>query len=84
MSYRKYPKYFCFCFNSYLIGVLSREILDRRNNSLSNQLTIGGRGLLLDKLRLLAADWSKQAKAKEYRDGVTVSKSYYKAFSVHE
>lgn len=48
--------------NSYLIWVLSREILYRRNNSLSNQLTIGGRSLLLDKLCLLTADWGKQAR----------------------
>lgn len=49
----------------YLIGVLSGEVLYRRNDSLSNQLTIGRWGLLLNKFCFLAADWSKQAKAKE-------------------
>lgn len=44
----------------HLVGVFCGEILHWRDDALSNQLTIGGRGLLLDQLRLLAADWSKQ------------------------
>lgn len=46
---------------SHLIGVFCREILHWGNDALSNQLTIGGRSLLLDQLCFLAADWRKQA-----------------------
>lgn len=45
----------------HLVGVFCGEILHWWDDALSNQLTIGGRSLLLDQLRLLAADWSKQA-----------------------
>ena len=44
----------------HLVGVFCGEVLHWRDDALSNQLTIRGRGLLLDQLRLLAADWSKQ------------------------
>ncbi|TNN71970.1 hypothetical protein EYF80_017758 [Liparis tanakae] len=46
---------------SHLIGVFCREVLHRRDDALCDQLTVGGRSLLLDQLRFLAADWSKQA-----------------------
>lgn len=46
---------------SHLVGVFRGEVLHWRDDALSNQLTVGGRGLLLDQLRFLTADWSKQA-----------------------
>ena len=46
---------------SHLIGVLCGEVLHGGDDALGDELTIGGRGLLLDELRLLAADWSKHA-----------------------
>ncbi len=46
---------------SYLIGVLSREVFHWWNDSLSNQLTVRGRGLLLDQFSLLPSDWCEHA-----------------------
>lgn len=46
---------------SHLVGVFRGEVLHWWDDALSNQLTVGGRGLLLDQLRFLSANWSKQA-----------------------
>lgn len=39
----------------YLVGVVNWEVLNRRDEALGYQLTVGGRGLSLNKLRLHAS-----------------------------
>lgn len=50
--------------SSHLVGVFRGEVLHRRDDSLGDQLTVGGRSLLLDQLCFLTADWRKQAAGK--------------------
>lgn len=68
---------------SHLIGVFCGEVLHWGDDALSNQLTVGGRSLLLDQLRFLPADWSKQAAGKQTNLDALKHKHRHFAFHCH-